>query len=132
MRQTNPNQADFMSKLILTADDSPSVRQMVTFCLQRGGYSVLEARDGVEALEKMEANSIHMLVTDLNMPGLDGIELIRKVRALPQYRYIPIVMLTTESQAQKREAGRAAGATGWVVKPFTSEQLLSVITKVLR
>lgn len=115
----------------MTADDSPSMRQMVSFTLKSAGYNVVEAVDGKDALAKMNGADIHMLVTDLNMPNVDGIELIRQVRALPQYKYIPIIMLTTESQDQKKQAGRAAGASGWIVKPFRSEQLVMVAKKFL-
>jgi two-component system chemotaxis response regulator CheY len=120
-----------MAKLIMTADDSSSVRQMVRFTLQQAGYDVIEANDGREAFEKIAQNQIHMLVTDLNMPNLNGIELVKKVRAMPQYRFIPIVLLTTESQAAKKQEGKAAGATGWIVKPFKPDQLINVVKKVL-
>ncbi len=120
-----------MSKIIMTADDSASVRQMVSFTLKQAGYGVVEAVDGQDALEKIRSQEVHMLVTDLNMPGLDGIELIRAVRRLPSCRFMPIVMLTTESQVEKKQAGKAAGATGWIVKPFKPDQLLAVIRKVL-
>jgi len=120
-----------MSKMIMTADDSPSMREMVSFTLKNAGYEVLEAVDGKDALARMGGAQIHMLITDLNMPNMDGLELIRQVRALPQYKYIPIIMLTTESQDQKKQAGRAAGASGWIVKPFRGEQLLMVAKKFL-
>jgi two-component system, chemotaxis family, chemotaxis protein CheY len=120
-----------MSKIIMTADDSASVRQMVSFTLKQAGYGVVEAVDGRDALEKIRSHEVHMLVTDLNMPGLDGIELIRAVRQLPPCRFMPIIMLTTESQVEKKQAGKAAGATGWIVKPFKPDQLLAVIRKVL-
>lgn len=120
-----------MSKIIMTADDSASVRQMVSFTLKQAGYEVVEAKDGQEALEKLRNNPVNMLVTDLNMPNMDGIELIRKVRSEPQFKFMPIIMLTTESQAAKKQEGKAAGATGWIVKPFKPEQLLAVIKRVL-
>jgi two-component system chemotaxis response regulator CheY len=120
-----------MSKTIMTADDSASMRQMVSFTLKKAGFSVVEATDGQDALGKLNQASVDMLITDLNMPVLDGLELIRRVRALPQFRYIPIIMLTTESQADKKQAGKAAGATGWIVKPFTQEQLVAVVHRVL-
>lgn len=116
----------------MTADDSASLRQMVSFTLQRAGFAVIEAVDGNDALAKLNGGSVHLLITDLNMPGMDGLELIRRVRTLPQYKYTPILMLTTESQADKKQAGRAAGATGWIVKPFSQEQLIAVVNKVLR
>lgn len=120
-----------MSKTILTADDSASMRATIAFTLRAGGYNVVEAVDGREALSKIASSPPDMLITDLNMPNVDGIELIRQVRALPQCKYMPIVMLTTESDDTKKQAGRAAGASGWVVKPFRSEQLLMVAKKLL-
>jgi len=121
-----------MSKTIMTADDSSSIRQMVSFTLKQAGYNVVEAVDGSDALGKLKNNPIHMLISDLNMPKMDGLELIRQVRAMPEYKFIPIIMLTTESQADMKQKGKAAGATGWIVKPFKPDQLLSVIKKVLR
>jgi two-component system chemotaxis response regulator CheY len=120
-----------MSKTIMTVDDSASVRQMVAFTLKKEGYSVIEASDGKDALGKLKG-PVHMVVTDLNMPNMDGIELIKNIRAQAAYKFIPIVMLTTESQATKKQEGKTAGATGWIVKPFTPEQLLAVVKKVLR
>jgi two-component system, chemotaxis family, chemotaxis protein CheY len=120
-----------MSKTIMTVDDSASVRQMVSFTLQQAGYQVLEACDGKDALSKLDGSGVHMVLTDLNMPNMDGIELIRAVRGNPTYKFVPIVMLTTESQAEKKQAGKEAGATGWIVKPFKPEQLLAVVRKVL-
>jgi two-component system chemotaxis response regulator CheY len=120
-----------MSKTIMTADDSASVRQMISFTLKNAGYDVVEAVDGKDALTKLSGGAVNMLITDLNMPNMDGIELIKQVRALPSYKYIPIVMLTTESQDQKKQAGREAGASGWIVKPFRGEQLLMVAKKFL-
>jgi len=114
----------------MAVDDSISVRQVVAFTLRSGGYEVIEAVDGRDALARL-TGSVHMVITDLNMPNMDGIELIRAIRATPPYRAIPIVMLTTESQDGKKQAGKAAGATGWIVKPFRPEQLLGVIKKVL-
>lgn len=120
-----------MGKVIMTADDSASIRQMVSFTLKEAGYSVVEAVDGRDALDKLKAGQVHMLVTDLNMPNMDGIELIRHVRGESRYRFMPIIMLTTESQSSKKQEGKAAGATGWIVKPFKPEQLLAVVRKVL-
>lgn len=120
-----------MSKTIMTVDDSASIRQMVSFTLKQAGYQVVEAADGREALSKLNGTPIQMILTDLNMPNMDGIDLIRQVRANPTYKFIPIVMLTTESQTEKKLQGKAAGATGWIVKPFKPEQLLAVIKKVL-
>jgi two-component system chemotaxis response regulator CheY len=120
-----------MAKLIMTADDSASVRQMVSFTLKQNGYDVVEAIDGKVALTKLSSQKVDMLITDLNMPNLDGLGLIRGVRAGTLNKFIPIVMLTTESQDSKKGEGKAAGATGWIVKPFKPEQLIAVIKKVL-
>ncbi|NDY57088.1 response regulator [Desulfovibrio sulfodismutans] len=120
-----------MTKTIMTVDDSASVRQMVGFTLKKEGYSVIEASDGKDALGKLKG-TVNMVITDLNMPNMDGIELIKNIRAQAAYKFIPIVMLTTESQATKKQEGKSAGATGWIVKPFTPEQLLAVVKKVLR
>ena len=120
-----------MSKTIMTVDDSASVRQMVSLTLKDAGYSVIEACDGKDALGKL-TGPVDMIVTDLNMPNMDGIELIRAVRATAGYKFVPIVMLTTESQAGKKDEGKAAGATGWIVKPFKPDQLLAVAKKLLR
>lgn len=120
-----------MSKTILTVDDSASIRQMVKFTLTKEGYAVVEASDGKDALAKIAGRKIDMVVTDLNMPNMDGITLIKELRAKPEFRFIPIIMLTTESQDSKKSEGKAAGATGWIVKPFQPEQLVSVTKKVL-
>jgi len=120
-----------MGKKIMTADDSASIRQMVSFTLRESGYEVVEACDGKDALEKLGKQKVDMLITDLNMPNLDGIGLIKGARALAACKFIPIIMLTTESQDSKKQEGKAAGATGWIVKPFKPEQLLAVVKKVL-
>lgn len=117
---------------ILTVDDSTSMRQMVALTLTQCGHQVIEACDGQDALAKLSRQPIHLIITDLNMPNMDGLELIRQARALPQFRFVPILMLTTESQADKKQAGKTAGATGWIVKPFTRDQLKAVVAKVLR
>ena len=120
-----------MAKTIMTVDDSSSVRQMVGLTLKGAGYQVIEAVDGKDALAKVTGATIDMVVTDLNMPNMDGITLITELRKLPAFKFIPIIMLTTESQADRKQAGKEAGATGWIVKPFKPEQLLGVIKKVL-
>jgi two-component system chemotaxis response regulator CheY len=119
------------AKTIMTVDDSASVRQMVTFTLRDAGYTVIEACDGKDALGKVDGQPLNMVLTDLNMPNLDGIGLIRALRAHPACKFIPIIMLTTESQAERKQEGKAAGATGWIVKPFKPEQLIAVVKKVL-
>lgn len=120
-----------MGKTIMTVDDSASVRQMVSFTLKQSGYEVVEACDGKDALAKLSGQKVDMIITDLNMPNLDGIGLIKGARANPACRFTPIVMLTTESQESRKQEGKAAGATGWIVKPFKPEQLLAVVKKVL-
>jgi two-component system chemotaxis response regulator CheY len=119
-------------KKILAVDDSASVRQMVSFTLQNAGYEVADAVDGQDGLVKAGKNKFDMIITDLNMPNLDGIQLISAVRQLPGYSFIPILMLTTESQVEKKDAGRKAGATGWIVKPFNGEQLIAVLRKLVK
>jgi two-component system chemotaxis response regulator CheY len=120
-----------MAKVIMTVDDSVSIRQMLSFTLKGAGYEVVEAVDGRDALAKLNGAPVNMMITDLNMPNLDGIGLIREARAIPACKFIPIIMLTTESQDAKKQEGKSAGATGWIVKPFRPEQLLAVVKKVL-
>lgn len=120
-----------MAKTIMTVDDAATVRQMVSFVLKQNGYEVVEAIDGADALRKLATQKVDMIITDLNMPNLDGIGLIRGARALPACKFIPIIMLTTESQDGKKEEGKKAGASGWIVKPFNPDQLLAVVKKVL-
>jgi len=120
-----------MSKRIMIVDDSVTVRQVLRLTLSNAGYELLEACDGEEALNVMSGEPLDMMITDLNMPKLDGIELIKKVRQKPEYRFLPIVMLTTESADEKKQAGKSAGASGWIVKPFKPEQLLKVVKMVL-
>jgi two-component system chemotaxis response regulator CheY len=119
-----------MAKVILTVDDSASVRLMVKFTLADAGYDVVEAVDGKDALNKL-ANPVNLVITDLNMPNLDGIGLIRSVRANPACKGIPIIMLTTESHESRKQEGKAAGATGWIVKPFTKQQMLAVVKRII-
>lgn len=121
-----------MARMILTVDDAASVRQMVSFVLKQNGYDVIEAVDGQDALRKLSGGEkVDMIITDLNMPNLDGIGLIKGARTLPACKFIPIVMLTTESNDAKKQEGKMAGASGWIVKPFKPEQLLAVVKKVL-
>ncbi|MFD2184583.1 response regulator [Rhodoplanes azumiensis] len=120
-----------MSKTILNVDDSASVRQMVQLTLQGAGYRVLQANDGADGLAKAKANPVDMIVTDLNMPVMNGLALIRELRKLPSYRGVPILFLTTESDANVKKEAKEAGATGWITKPFQQEQLVAVVRKVL-
>jgi two-component system chemotaxis response regulator CheY len=119
-------------KTVMAVDDSASLRQMVSFVLRVGGYEVVEAEDGLDALSKLNGRDMHLFLSDINMPKMDGIELTRKLRALPQYKFTPIVLLTTESHPEKKQEGKLAGATGWIVKPFNPDQLLAVVKKVVR
>jgi two-component system chemotaxis response regulator CheY len=116
---------------ILAVDDSASMRQMVSFTLKGAGYTVVEAVDGLDALNKAKAQSFDCVVTDVNMPNKDGIALIKDLRALPNYKFTPMLMLTTESGMDKKQQGKDAGATGWIVKPFNPDQLLKTIKKVM-
>lgn len=116
---------------ILAVDDSASMRQMVSFTLKGAGHDVLEASDGVEALNLAQQGSVDLVISDVNMPNMDGITLIAELRKLADYKFTPILMLTTESSGDKKTEGKVAGATGWIVKPFNPDQLISTIKKVL-
>jgi two-component system chemotaxis response regulator CheY len=121
-----------MAKCVLVVDDSETVRQVLQLTLSNAGFDVIEADDGNDALNKLaSAPVVDMLITDLNMPNMDGLELIQKIREDNKHRFTPIVMLTTESSEEKKQAGRDAGASGWIVKPFKPEQLLKVVKMVL-
>jgi two-component system chemotaxis response regulator CheY len=120
-----------MAKTILAVDDSASIRQMVSFTLKSAGYDVVEAVDGMDGLEKAKSKSINLVLTDQNMPRMDGLTLIKNLRGLPQYASTPILMLTTESSDAMKSQGRAAGATGWLVKPFDPQKLIEVVRKVI-
>lgn len=124
--------AEHMAKTLLIVDDSASMRQMVSFTLKDAGYEVVAANNGKDALSKVEGNGVAMVITDLNMPEMDGIEFIRQMRSKPGYKFLPIVMLTTESQESKKQAGKQAGASGWLVKPFQPEQLIDVVRKFVK
>jgi two-component system chemotaxis response regulator CheY len=117
---------------ILAVDDSASMRQMVSFTLKGAGYHVIEAADGQEAYEKAMTQSVDLVLTDQNMPRMDGVTLVKNLRGLPSYTSTPILILTTESSDDMKSTGRAAGATGWLVKPFDPTKLLEVIRKVIR
>ena len=120
-----------MGKRIITVDDAATMRKMITFTLKGAGHEVYEAADGEEALGFLRQRSVDLVITDVNMPKMDGLELTRQLRAQPTFARTPIILLTTESDPAKKLLGRAAGATGWIVKPFNQEQLLAVVTKVL-
>ena len=120
-----------MAKTILSVDDSASIRQMVKLTLSGAGYDVIQANDGAEGLEKAKGAKVDMVMTDLNMPVMNGLALIKELRKLPAYQGIPILFLTTESDAALKSEAKAAGATGWITKPFQQDQLISVVKKVL-
>ena len=120
-----------MGKTILTVDDASTVRKMVSFTLRGAGHEVLEAPDGTDALALLQTRSVDLVITDINMPVMNGIELTRELRTRPNFGRRPILLLTTESDPGKKAEGRAAGATGWIVKPFSQEQLLAIVAKIL-
>ncbi len=116
---------------ILTVDDTASMRQMISFTLSSVGHEVIQASDGKEALKALQGKKVDLVIADVNMPNMDGITLVKALRTLDDFKFTPILMLTTESQDAKRQEGKIAGATGWIVKPFNPEQLLNVVKKVL-
>ncbi len=116
---------------ILAVDDSPAMRQMVGLTLRSAGHEVEHAADGCEALQIAGRSKFDLIITDVNMPRMDGITLVRELRTLGAYKYVPLLVLTTEATAERKQAGKAAGATGWLVKPFNPERLLATIDKVL-
>ena len=120
-----------MAKTVLAIDDSPSIRQMVSFTLKGSGYDVVEAVDGVDGLDKARARTVNLVLTDQNMPRMDGLTLIKTLRGLPSYKAVPILMLTTEASDTMKQQGRSAGATGWLVKPFDPQKLVEVVKKVI-
>jgi two-component system, chemotaxis family, chemotaxis protein CheY len=120
-----------MAKKVLVVDDSSAIRESVSYVLDQAGYGVVQAGDGLEGLEKLKEGGFDLIVTDVNMPNLDGIGLTRKVREQGQHKFLPIVVLTTESQQSKMQEGKEAGATGWIVKPFDSEKLLGIVKKLI-
>jgi len=115
----------------MSVDDSSTLRRMVSFTLKAAGYEVFEACDGVEALRVLKSHPVDLVISDINMPNMDGLELTRQLRQQPRFGRTPIILLTTESDPGKKADGRAAGATGWIVKPFNQEQLLAVVAKVI-
>lgn len=120
-----------MSKTILVVDDSASVRQVVSLALRGAGYAVIEGCDGADALSKLAGQRIHLIISDVNMPNMDGITFVQEVKKLPMYKFTPIIMLTTEAQEAKKLQGQAAGAKAWVVKPFQPAQMLAAVSKLI-
>lgn len=120
-----------MAKTILIVDDSASIRQLVSMCLKGAGYDVVESCDGEDALKKLTGQRVHLVISDVNMPKLDGIGLVKALKQHPDYKFTPIMMLTTESQDAKKREGQAAGAKAWLVKPFNPEQMLAAVQKLV-
>lgn len=120
-----------MGKTILVVDDSASLRQVVNLTLQSAGYDVIEACDGKDALAKLDGKKVHLIISDVNMPNMDGISLLKEVKKHPCYKFTPIIMLTTESGENKKQEGQAAGAKAWVVKPFQPQQMLAAVSKLV-
>jgi two-component system chemotaxis response regulator CheY len=120
-----------MSKTILIVDDSASLRQVVSIALKGAGYGVIEACDGKDALTKLNGQKIHLIISDVNMPNMDGITFVTEAKKLPAYKFTPIIMLTTEAGEAKKQAGQAAGARAWVVKPFQPAQMLAAVSKLI-
>ena len=120
-----------MAKTILIVDDSVGIRQIVSFTVKSAGYDVIEGVDGVDALAKLNGQKIHLIICDLNMPNMDGISFVKEVKKMADYKFVPIIMLTTESQISRKLEGHAAGAKAWVVKPFLPEQMLNAVSKLI-
>lgn len=120
-----------MAKTILVVDDSSSLRQVVGIALKGAGYDVIEACDGKDALGKIAGQKVHLIISDVNMPNMDGISLVREVKKHPTYKFTPIIMLTTESGENRKQEGQAAGAKAWVVKPFQPQQMLAAVSKLI-
>ncbi len=120
-----------MAKTILVVDDSASLRQVVAIALKGAGYDVIEGCDGKDALSKLTGQKVHLIISDVNMPNMDGITMVKEIKQMAAYKFTPIIMLTTESQESKKAEGQAAGAKAWVVKPFKPEQMLQAVSKLI-
>jgi two-component system, chemotaxis family, chemotaxis protein CheY len=120
-----------MAKTILIVDDSTSLRQVVSIALQSAGYEVIEAVDGVDGLAKLDGRKIHLVISDVNMPNMDGLTFLKELKKLPAYKFTPVIMLTTESGEGKKQEGQQSGAKAWVVKPFKPEQMLAAVAKLI-
>jgi two-component system chemotaxis response regulator CheY len=119
-----------MAKLIMVVDDSISIRQVVGITLKQAGYEVIDACDGQDALTKLTGQKVNLIISDVNMPNMDGITFVRELKTRAAYKFTPVLMLTTESQEEKKEQGKAAGARAWMVKPFKPEALLAAVQKL--
>ena len=120
-----------MAKTIMIVDDSASLRQVVSIALKGAGYDTIEACDGKDALTKLNGDKVHLIISDVNMPNMDGISLLKEIKKHPSYKFTPVIMLTTESQETKKSEGQAAGAKAWVVKPFQPQQMLAAVAKLI-
>ena len=120
-----------MSKTVMVVDDSASLRQVVKIALSGAGYEVIEAEDGKQALERLDGRKIHLVLSDVNMPVMDGITFVKELKARANYRFTPVIMLTSESQEEKKLQGQAAGAKAWIVKPFKPDQMLAAVAKLI-
>lgn len=120
-----------MAKTVMIVDDSASIRQVVGIALKGAGYDVIEAADGKDALGKLNGQKVHLIISDVNMPNMDGISFVKEVKQLPSYKFTPVIMLTTESQESRKQEGQAAGAKAWVVKPFQPAQMLAAVSKLI-
>lgn len=120
-----------MAKTVLIVDDSASIRQVVSIALKGAGYDVIEATDGQNALNKLTGQRVHLIISDVNMPVMDGITFLKQVKTRPEYKFTPVIMLTTESAEAKKAQGQAAGAKAWVVKPFQPQQMLAAVSKLI-
>jgi two-component system chemotaxis response regulator CheY len=120
-----------MSKTILIVDDSASIRQVVSITLKKAGYEVIEGIDGKDGLTKLDGKKIHLIISDVNMPNMDGITMVKEVKKMPAYKFTPIIMLTTEGSDEKKKQGQAAGAKAWIVKPFKPEQMLQAVSMLV-
>lgn len=121
-----------MTKNILIVDDSASIRQVVAITLKGAGFDVIEASDGRDALSKLNGQRVHLMISDVNMPNMDGISFVKEVKARPEYKFTPVIMLTTESAEDKKLQGQAAGAKAWMVKPFQPQQMLAAVNKLVQ
>lgn len=120
-----------MSKTILVVDDSASIRNVVSIALKGAGYDVIEACDGKDALAKLTGQKVHLVISDVNMPNMDGITFVKNLKQLPAYKFTPVIMLTTEGSEDKKKEGQAAGAKAWVIKPFQPPQMLAAVSKLI-
>ncbi len=120
-----------MQKTIMVVDDSESLRQVVNIALSGAGYRVIEAKDGVQGIEMLDGSKVHLIISDVNMPNMNGIDFVKKVKTLPKYKFTPVIMLTTESQQYLMDESKKAGAKAWMVKPFRPEQMLEAVSKLL-